>query len=55
MTIDELQHLECALCDIISDSFDLMPDAGTTRWDLQKVDLINKVMSELSNIVVEPS
>lgn len=53
MSIDELMHLESTLCDIISDSFDQIPDAGSVRWDLQKVDLINKVMSELSNIVVE--
>ena len=53
MTIDELQHLESTLCDIISDSFDSMPDAGTTEWDLRKLDLINKVMGELSNITVE--
>lgn len=53
MTIDELQHLECTLCDIISDSFDSMPDRGTTEWDLRKVELINKVMAELSNIIVE--
>lgn len=53
MTIDELQHLETTLCDLISDSFDSMPDAGTTEWDLRKVDLINKVMGELSNITVE--
>lgn len=53
MTIDEIQYLECTLCDIISDSFDNMPDAGTTEWDLRKLDLINKVMSELSNIVID--
>lgn len=53
MTIDELQHLECTLCDLISDSFEKMPDSGTTEWDLRKLDLINKVMDELSNITVE--
>ena len=53
MTIDELQHLECTLCDLISNSFDSMPDNGTTDWDLRKVDLINKVMGELSNIVID--
>lgn len=53
MKIEELQYLECQLCDIISDSFDSMPDNGTTEWDLRKLDLINKVMAELGNIVVE--
>lgn len=53
MTIDELQHLECTLCDLISNCFDSMPDNGTTEWDLRKVDLINKVMSELSNITID--
>lgn len=53
MTIDELQHLECTICDLISDSFDSMPDNGTTAWDLRKLELINKVMGELSNITVE--
>lgn len=55
MKIEELQHLECVLCDIISDSFDQMPNAGSVAWDLQKVDLINKVMGELSNVAVELS
>lgn len=53
MTIDELQYLEMSICDHIGDVFDKMPDAGTTEWDLRKVDLINRVMGELSNIVVE--
>ncbi len=53
MTIDELQYLECTLCDHISDVFDQMPDNGTTAWDLRKLDLINRVMGELSNIGVE--
>lgn len=53
MTIDELKYLEMSICDHISDVFDKMPDAGTTEWDLRKLDLINKVMAELSNIVVE--
>lgn len=53
MTIDELQHLECTICDMISDSFDSMPDNGTTAWDLRKLELINKVIGELSDITVE--
>lgn len=52
MTIDELQELECNLCDLISNSFDSMPDNGTADWDVRKVDLINKVMGELSNIAI---
>lgn len=53
MSIDDLQHLECTICDLISDSFDSMPGNGTTAWDLRKLELINKVMGELSNITVE--
>lgn len=53
MKLEELQYLEASLCDHISDVFDNMPDAGTTDWDLRKVDLINRVLGELSNIAVE--
>nr|DAD80298.1 MAG TPA: hypothetical protein [Caudovirales sp. ctTqA28] len=53
MKLEQLQYLECQLCDLISESFDSMPDNGTTEWDLRKLDLINKVMNELSNIEVE--
>lgn len=53
MTIDELQYLESALCDHISEVFEKMPDNGTVDWDLRKMDLINRVLGELSNIVVE--
>lgn len=52
MKIEELMALEDALCDIISESFDKMPDAGTSRWECQKVDLISKVVGELSNITI---
>lgn len=53
MKLEELQYLEASLCDHISDVFDNMPDAGTTEWNLRKVDLINRVLGELSNIAVE--
>ena len=53
MKLVELQYLEMSLCDHISDVFETMPDAGTTEWDLRKVDLINRVLGELSNIAVE--
>lgn len=53
MKLEQLQYLECQLCDIISESFDSMPDNGTIEWDLRKLALINKVMNELSNIEVE--
>lgn len=53
MKADELMALEAALCDVISESFDKMPNAGTTRWDLQKVELINNIIAELSNITVD--
>lgn len=53
MKIEELQYLEMSLCDHVSEVFDAMPDAGGTEWDLRKLDLINRVMAELSNIVVE--
>ncbi len=53
MKVDELMALEAALCDVVSESFDKMPNAGTTRWDLQKVELINNIIAELSNITVD--
>lgn len=53
MKLEELQYLEMSLCDHISDVFENMPDAGTTEWDLRKIDLINRVLGELSNISVE--
>lgn len=53
MKSEELQYLEMSLCDHISDVFETMPDAGTTEWDLRKVDLINRVLDELNNVVVE--
>lgn len=53
MKLEELQFLEMSLCDHISDVFETMPDAGTTEWDLRKVDLINRVLGELSNIAIE--
>lgn len=53
MKLEQLQYLECQLCDIISDVFESMPDNGTVEWDLRKVDLINRVMNELSDIEVE--
>ncbi|ALA45576.1 hypothetical protein ABY59_0200009 [Enterobacter phage phiEap-2] len=53
MRLAELQYLECALCDHVDDVFEKMPDNGTIDWDLRKVDLINRIMSELSNITIE--
>lgn len=53
MKLEELQYLETSLCDHISDVFEDMPDAGTIDWDLRKIDLINRVLSELSNVPVE--
>lgn len=53
MKPEELMALEAALCDVVSESFDKMPNAGTTRWDLQKVELINNIIAELSNITVD--
>jgi len=53
MKVDELMALEAALCDVVSESFDKMPNAGTTRWDLQKVELINNIIAELSNITID--
>jgi len=35
------------------ESFDKMPDAGTCRWDSQKVELINAVIGELRNITID--
>lgn len=52
MSIDELMCLEDQLCELISDSFDTMPDNGTTEWDLRKLDLINKVQNLLGQIEV---
>lgn len=53
MTIDELQYLECTLHDHVSYVFDQMQDAGTTEWDLRKMELINRILSELDNITIE--
>lgn len=53
MKAEELVALEAALCDVVSESFDKMPNAGTSRWDLQKVELINSIISELNNITVD--
>lgn len=53
MKLEELQYLEMALCDHISEVFEKMPDNGTVDWDLRKIDLINRVLGELSNITVE--
>lgn len=52
MSIDELMCLEDQLCELISDSFDTMPDEGTTEWDLRKLELINKVQNLLGQIEV---
>lgn len=52
MTVDELVCLEDQLCELISDSFDSMPDAGTSEWDIRKIELINKVAGLLGQIEV---
>ncbi len=53
MKLAELQYLECALCDHVDVVFEKMPDNGTVDWDLRKLDLVNRIMAELSNITVE--
>ncbi len=53
MKLAELQYLECALCDHVDVVFEKMPDNGTKDWDLRKLDLVNRIMAELSNITVE--
>lgn len=53
MTIDEIQYLECEICEIVSQIFDVMPENGTSEWDCRKIDAINKVMVALSNISIE--
>lgn len=45
MNTDELMCLEDQICELISDSFDGMPGAGTCAWDIRKMELINKVAS----------
>ena len=52
MNADELMCLEDQLCELISDSFDTMPDKGTTEWDLRKIELINSVINLLGQIEV---
>ena len=52
MNVDELMCLEDQLCELISDSFDSMPDAGTCEWDIRKLELINKVVGLLGQIEV---
>lgn len=53
MEIDEIQYLECEICEIVSQIFDGMPESGTSEWDCRKIDAINKVMAVLSNITIE--
>lgn len=50
MTRDEVMCLEDQLCELISDSFDTMPDHGTCEWDLRKLELINKVIGLVGQI-----
>lgn len=52
ITLDDLQYLECTLCDHICEVFEAMPDNGTVEWDLRKIDLINRVLGELGNVEV---
>lgn len=53
MKLDDLQQLEGALYDHVSEVFDSMPDNGTTEWNLRKLELINRILGELGNVVIE--
>lgn len=50
MTRDEVMCLEDQLCELISDSFDTMPDRGSCAWDVRKLELINKVIGLVGQI-----
>lgn len=53
MKLEELQHLECTLCDVISYYWDKLPNAGTASWDVAKLEMINAVLAELGQMEIE--
>lgn len=53
MKLEELQHLECNICDVISYYLDKFPGAGTSEWGVAKVELINAVLAELGQMEIE--
>lgn len=53
MNIDDLMCLEYQLCEIIDEHYDLLPDRGTSAWDVRKVNLINAVQSLLQQVEVD--
>lgn len=53
MKLEEIQHLECSICDVISYYWDKLPNAGSTSWDVAKLEMINAVLAELSQIEIE--